>query len=582
MMHRYVTLATVLTVLLYSGCVSTDVNSNSQPSAGVSSVSNSKNNSVAGELVMQVEEPELHNIASGSEWIPEFVVNTISDDIAKYSNIIIADNRNAKKMAQAQKRDEGALFDDDDLVEAGNFKVAKKVLFVSITGKGDSCALSVRINDKEKNTSIAAYSDPNCTFADLESGLAIKEAVVDLLDQLGFTLSQSQKESLLSVKAAKTMQAQKLAAQGNIAIQNGSTLEALQYYLRANASDVNLQTALQSMSLISTVLTKENVGNQAREIMKRRNEYKKLFEAMNQNFTTVPPYVVIIKSEPKMGKIDYEKETCDIVVEFALVADVAKKKLFNSVLSAFEKEPDSQNWGIKPSYGWFNAGLISLNFEVQDKNGNVLGSAVKTIDTSSQVSNGGYVSPVEYFYYENFNMVNERYSGSARLDYFGIPVSTNADTENLRVVIKNSNIRQMSADDYVNNVFIKQFAVEEIADGVYAFTFPYRRSIAYENVNAFCNAFTPYRKFNEDTVLNLVDTVLNKGNYRNLPLTPFTRIDEVRQVHRADAEKLYEYLHSPGFRTKNGNYSWSTECPLYQKCSGPSLFFSKMSSWLGE
>ena len=578
MMHRYVTLATVLTVLLYSGCVSTDVNSNSQPSAGVSSVSNSKNNSVAGELVMQdelnviktgqennsvagelvmqVEEPELHNIASGSEWIPEFVVNTISDDIAKYSNIIIADNRNAKKMAQAQKRDEGALFDDDDLVEAGNFKVAKKVLFVSITGKGDSCALSVRINDKEKNTSIAAYSDPNCTFADLESGLAIKEAVADLLDQLGFTLSQSQKESLLSVKAAKTMQAQKLAAQGNIAIQNGSTLEALQYYLKANAADVNLQTALQSMSLISTVLTKENVGNQAREIMKRRNEYKKLFAAMEQNFRDVPPYVVIIKSEPKMGKIDYEKETCDIVVEFALVADVAKKKLFNSVRSAFEKEPDSQNWGIEPSYDWFNAGLISLNFEVQDKNGNVLGSAVKTIDTSSRVN------PVEHFYYEQFNMFNDWYTGS---DYFGIPVSASADTENLRVVIKNSNIRQMSADDYVNNVFIKQFAVEEIADGVYAFTFPYRRTRAYVNVKAFCNAFTPYRKFNEDTVLNLVDAVLNKGNYRKLPLYESSSIDEVRREHPADAEKLYEYLHSPGFRTKNGNYSWATDCPLYEK-----------------
>ncbi|MBR4321952.1 hypothetical protein, partial [Treponema sp.] len=108
------------------------------------------------DLSLQVEPPALQNIGTDSAWIPDFVVNSISDDIRKYSNIQVSDVYNAKKIAAAQKKDESGIFDDSDLVEAGNFVVAKNVLLVSITQKPSNYAISVRINDKEKNTSIAA------------------------------------------------------------------------------------------------------------------------------------------------------------------------------------------------------------------------------------------------------------------------------------------------------------------------------------------------------------------------------------------------------------------------------------------
>ena len=111
-------------------------------------------------------------------------MNTISDDIAKYSNIQIVDIYNSQKIAATQRRDENLLFDENEATQIGNFAVAKNVLLVSITGKTTSYAISVRINDKEKNISIAAHNNANCTFLDLESGKAIKEAVADLLSQL--------------------------------------------------------------------------------------------------------------------------------------------------------------------------------------------------------------------------------------------------------------------------------------------------------------------------------------------------------------------------------------------------------------
>lgn len=335
---RFWIIAVIFGVLFF-GCASTGEKSAEYYGNFSNQDSQSKKRNISGEFVMQVEEPSLNNIAQDSAWIPEFVVNTISDDIAKYSPIIIADSRNARKMALAQKRDESGIFDDSDLVEAGNFKVAKKVMFVSITGKNGDYSLSVRIDDKEKNTLIAGYSEPNCAFADLENGLVLKKAVADLLDQLVFPLSIAQKKALLSVKTKQfesEIEAQKLYAQGNVAMQSGADLEALKLYIQANSTDSNLERAKKSMSQFSKNVTGSGIGARVKNQIQRRNAYIELFEIMRENFRKAPPYYLIFEPKTRLGKIDYNNGYYDLLVNFALVPDPEKKKLFNVVLYALK------------------------------------------------------------------------------------------------------------------------------------------------------------------------------------------------------------------------------------------------------
>jgi len=431
------------------------------------------------DLKIQVESPELSNIGSESAWLPEFIVNTISDDIAKYSAITIVDTHNAKKVAAAQRRDESASFSEAETVEAGNFAVAKNVLLVSVIGKNTSYSVSVRINDKEKNVSIAAFSNPNCSYEDLESGKALKEAVADLLSQLNVSLTDEGKKSLLAVEsvAGKTsITAQKLVAQGNIAQQKGSNIEALSYYIQAASSDDTLDRAIKVASESSKSIAAGDFGTQARNLIQRRNDFKNLIEKATESFQKNIPYYVVYEPQVEMGKVNYEKETFDIHVKVACVKDMQKEKIYRNILKAYENEPDSKNWGLRDAvYSIFPAVNYNLTLQLADKDGNTLGKTEQNIRMSNSLSNF--------------------YCG----DKYSITVSANADTSDLilsipKIVDCTQNQKREIAlntliiTDYMEQVFMKLIAFEEIIPGVTVITLPnYNADSDYNRFMTFFN-----------------------------------------------------------------------------------------------
>lgn len=409
---------------------------------------------------VQVESPELHNIGDDSAWIPDFVVNTISDDIGKYSNITVVDVQNAKKVAETQKSDEKGLANDSDLVEAGAFMVARNVLLVSITQKPTSFALSVRINDKEKNISIASYSEPNCSYENLQSGLALKEAVSDLLGQLNVSLTAEGKQKLLAVKSvenSKTIEAQKLIAQGNVAKQNGSNVEALSYYIKANTNDSGLQRAIKAMSQTSTAMSAGNIGKNARNAIQQRKEFLKLFNEIKQNLKETQPFILVFNPDLKVGKIDYDNETVNLELTVAVVRDLEKVRVCNNVVQAFKNAPDSNNWGINPEI--ICPGHFGFAVSIADGNG-------KTIATKE---------------FNNALEIRERFNVFADWNTFRLSIPAETDTSKLVLSIQSVsdeygnaiNISKLTNEDYIK-VFAKSFAKEEIAPGcgIYITTLP--------------------------------------------------------------------------------------------------------------
>ncbi|MCR4736458.1 MAG: hypothetical protein K5829_15790 [Treponema sp.] len=419
------------------------------------------------DLKIQVESPELSNIGSESAWLPEFIVNTISDDIAKYSAITIVDTHNAKRIAEAQKRDEGANFSEDEAVEAGNFAVAKNVLLVSIVGKSSSYSLSVRINDKEKNVSIAAFSNPNCSFADLESGKALKDAVADLLIQLNVALTEEGRKSLLAVESVEgksSIEAQKLMAQGTIAQQKGSNIEAFSYFIQAAASDDNLERAIKAAAESSKSIAAGDFGTQARNLIQLRNDFKKLIEEVTDTFQKNPPYYIVYDPNIQMGKINYEKETFDINVKVACIKDMRREEIYRNILTAYENQPDSKNWGLNDAVQAIFP-RVDYNFIIKicDVNGNTLGQAEKNLRMSNSLSNF--------------------YCG----DEYTISISAESDTSNLVLSIpsitdlttkqkQELSLSTLTINDYIGKVFVNLYSYEEVIKGVSVLTLPNSRA----------------------------------------------------------------------------------------------------------
>ena len=429
------------------------------------------------DLKIQVEAPELTNIGEETEWLPEFVINTVSDDIAKYSAITIVDTHNAKRIADTQRRDESISYSEEETVEAGKFAVAKNVLLVSIIGKNTSYSLSVRINDKEKNISIAAYSNPNCTFLDLESGKALKEAVADLLAQLNVNLTDDGKKSLLSVEteADKTsIAAQKLVAQGNIAQQKGSNIEALNYYIQAASSDESLERALKAATQSSQSIAAGDFGTQARNLIQRRNDFKKLIETAKEAFQKNLPYYIVYDPNIEMGKINYVNETFDIYVKVACVKDVQRENIYKNILTAYKNAPDSENWGLRDSlYSIFPSGDFNVTLQLSDKAGNVLGTTEKRIYISNNMSD---------FYSEG---------------KYTISISAESDTSQIILsipkIINQTNKSEVTlgtigVQNYLLKIFRRYIKSEEVIQGVSVFMLPnYDASGEYNSFVKFFN-----------------------------------------------------------------------------------------------
>ena len=446
------------------------------------------------DLSVQVESPELHNIGDDSAWIPDFVVNTISDDIGKYSNITVVDVQNAKKIAETQKRDEKGLADDSDLVEAGAFMVARNVLLVSITQKPTSYALSVRINDKEKNVSIASYSEPNCSYGNLQSGLALKEAVADLLGQLDVSLTAEGKQKLLAVKSvenAKSIEAQKLIAQGNVAKQNGSNVEALSYYIKANTSDSGLQRAIHSMSQTSTTIASGNIGEQARNLIKLRKDFKKIFLDLRENVKKNPPFIMVFDPNIRMGKIDYQKEKVELLVKCACVIDMEKIRVVNNIINAYYNAPDSKNWKMRPFDAVFpDSVTIDVPVTLHGKNGEKLFS--KNYSLLYKASMDGFLEHDNISKYKDISITVSAETDTSKLVFSVSPTAHfiydyDSDEEgNLLgtsvVVYKPYNfdctLNSVTSEDYLNKILPCSIQKEKFMSVggryVYALTLPVR------------------------------------------------------------------------------------------------------------
>ena len=415
-------------------------------------------------LSIEVTTPKVvGRITDEQDWFPDFAANMIHDDMEKYSAIKMVDNINLESQMDIDDRNlNSGLFGGSTQID---YQSAENTLFITLTVIPNGYNLSVRVN--KSNTTKASYNQ-NHTVADMESGLAIKSATAEILEQLGVRLTKEGKDSLLAVNTEATqhsVEAQKLYAQGNVAMQKGSKIEALSYFIQANTSDSSLERAMKSMSEASTSIAAGDIGTQARNAIQQRKQFQKIIADIKKNFEENPPFILVYKPDIKIGNIDYERELINLSMDVSVVRDLEKMRVRNSIIQAFNNAPDSEHWGINVAGELGASGNFGFTVSIADKSGKVVGERV-------------------------FKNVLE----IQRADQFAacysctVPISADVDTSTLALFIKDVtmgdtslNTSRLKLDDYVNKIFVRSIAKEEIAEGsgIFVITIPICRSNSY-------------------------------------------------------------------------------------------------------
>ena len=327
-------------------------------------------------ISIEVVQPKITgNVTDESKWFPNFAANMIHDDMEKYSAITMIDSTNIDVQMEIDDRNlnSGMFEGASDL----SYKTAQNTLFINLAVTPAGYNLSVRVN--QSNTSKASHNK-NYSVSDMNSGLALKTATADILEQMGVKLTDQGKKELLAVETSKgTIEAQKLNAQAKLAEENGNNLVALTYLVQAKKSDAKLTRTSNALGKLSAMVASGNVGEKARNQIQLRKEFIKLLEETEKYFKEECPFYFVYNPEPKLGKVDYEKEWMQIGFKCRVFTDLSAYTLAHTIRASFEKMPDYDNWGLSDRVRDLGKVDINLYLHLCDKSGNVLAKYIDHI-----------------------------------------------------------------------------------------------------------------------------------------------------------------------------------------------------------
>jgi hypothetical protein len=122
------------------------------------------------------------------------------------------------------------------------------------------------------------------------------------------------------------------------------------YYYDAVSFDPQLPEGNERLSILFSNISSGNIGENVRNDIQRRNEWKKILDEAEQFFRQHPPFEIIYDPSLTQGRVDYEKETVDL--SFALqIRQTDGFKILENIRKGLIETGRMEEWGGRFS-GW--------------------------------------------------------------------------------------------------------------------------------------------------------------------------------------------------------------------------------------
>ena len=150
-------------------------------------------------IVIAVPAPVLQGGTRADDWMSQHLQDLITGDLARYSAMTVIDRQNEQMAIAEQNLSASENYSDDNYIKIGNLTNAKFIVVGSIRNVSGRYNVSFRINNSETNEIKAAFNKPY-QFKDIETGLAAKEAVKELLMGMGDIVFRSNDLFMIEVR----------------------------------------------------------------------------------------------------------------------------------------------------------------------------------------------------------------------------------------------------------------------------------------------------------------------------------------------------------------------------------------------
>jgi TolB-like protein len=227
-------------------------------------------------LTIVVPAPVLQNHSASDTWMPQLFQDTITGDLVRYSAMTVIDRANEQLVLAEQSISASGNYSDGDYIKMGNLTNAQYIVTGKITKIAGNYSVSFRINHTETNEIKTAF-DKTYPLKDIETGLAPKEAVRELLAGMEIQLTEEGEKSLLAIPETQVRATAQLA-KGMAAEKNGEFVEALAHLIGAQEADPTMREASVHIQNFSGAAPTGSIRERAEWAIAQKEKWEKIFK----------------------------------------------------------------------------------------------------------------------------------------------------------------------------------------------------------------------------------------------------------------------------------------------------------------
>jgi len=365
--------------------------------------------------------PESQGLNENQAHLPTLIQGVLVTNISKYSAISVLDRVSLDRVI-AETLD--PIYEDNlDIVTLGHVSQVGYMMTGRIIQTSVGYSLQINVTDTTPDAkTIASYSG-TFTARELDDQTAIQKASLDLLAQMGVSLTSKAKDELVSAGTVQAIDAQAALARGITAQRQGTEVAALSYYYQAVAFDPSLLEAANRSSILSANISSGNIGADVRNDIIWRREWLARLTATEESFyqmlnASAPPYTLFYSTAIEQGAVNYQTETVDLSIPINLhgigVWFNSVQKALQVVYEGLNATKRKSDWGLG---NWPQQGVSNTNpfargkqydipvvFELLNQQKQVIGRQTARLNPSFSFS--GWGTKVSINYNENnFNTV---------------------------------------------------------------------------------------------------------------------------------------------------------------------------------
>lgn len=284
------------------------------------------------------------NGGAGDAWISQFFQDSVTNLLAKYSNMTVVDRANENLAVAEQKLSETGFYSDSDASQIGNMTNAQLIVVGTVQSIPSGYSVNFRINDVTTNEIRSSFSS-RYPSTKIEDGTAVQDAVIELLAGLGIELTDAQRKSIAATPKKET-DATRHLAQGVAAEDSEDYIVALALYIESGVPEAqeNIQR------ILGDNIPTGSIQLRAAYYRAQTEKWKKIFAGLKtylEDGVHLPIFVYDFSSAKDRISADGRKFDYTILQGIKLVPRRSALLLWSHVWSAWEaisENPENKAW----------------------------------------------------------------------------------------------------------------------------------------------------------------------------------------------------------------------------------------------